>query len=54
MASKKVKLTETESRMVVVRGWREERWGGVGQSLQTSSYKMNELWGSDVQHGDYS
>ena len=35
-----------------------ERWGDVGQRIQTSSYKMNKFWGSNVQirsvHSDYS
>ena len=28
--------------------------GERGQKVQTSSYKMNKLWGCNVQHGDYS
>ena len=30
--------------------------GGNGDMsvIQTSSYKMNKFWGSNVQHGDYS
>ena len=52
---KKVKLIETESRMVV---WlpgagRLGKWRNTGQRAQTSSYKINIFWGSNVQHGDY-
>ena len=52
--SQKTKLTETQSRMVIARGWRWGKWGDVDQNVQTSSYKMNKFWGSNVQHGDYS
>ena len=33
-----------------------ERWEkrDAGQRVQTSSYKINKFWGSNVQHGDYS
>lgn len=43
---------ETENRLVVARGV-----GGMGegdQKVQTSSYKINKVWGWNVQHGDYS
>ena len=30
------------------------RLGGTGQRAQTSSYKMNKFWESNVQHGNYS
>ena len=33
------------------RGW--GKWN-AGQKLQTFSYKMNNLWGSNTQHDDYS
>ena len=39
--NEKVKLIETESRMVVARVW--EKWGDVGQRAETSSYKMNKF-----------
>ena len=35
--SKKAKLTETGNRMVVTKGWGWEKWGDVGQRVQTSS-----------------
>ena len=40
---KKAKLIKTESRVVVTRGWGkgDEKWGDVGQRVQTSSYKIN-------------
>ena len=28
--------------------------GEGGQKVQTSTYKMNNFWGPDAQHGDYS
>ena len=28
------------------------KWGNAGQRVQTPSYKMNKLWGSNAQHGD--
>ena len=54
MESKKVKLMESESRMVVDWGWGWGKWGDVGQCVQTFSYKMNHFWRSNVQQGDYS
>ena len=26
--------------------------GNVGQRVQTSTYKMNNFWGSNIQHGE--
>ena len=52
--SKKVKLVESESRIVVAKPMEIGRWGDVGQRVQTFSYKMNKLWRSNVQHGNYS
>ena len=47
MESKKAELRETESRMVVVRGLvRGKRI--VGHGVQTSTYKINKFWGSNV------
>ena len=37
-------VIETESRLVIARGCRVEEIGKGGQSLQTSSYKMNVFW----------
>ena len=34
------------------RSWGKQ--GGVGQRVQSSSYKMNKFWESNVQHDDYS
>ena len=51
--SKKAKLTEREKRMVVARGWVVVKLGEGGQKIQTSSYKVNEFWGFDIQHGDH-
>ena len=42
------------SRMVVTMGWGWGKRGDVGQSVHTSSYKMNKFWGSNIQHGDYN
>ena len=42
---KKAKFIETESRVVVVRGWGWEKQGYVGQRVQTSNYKMDKFWG---------
>lgn len=51
---KKAELTETESRMVVAReNWGEGK-GDYSQQGQTSSYKMNTFWESNIQHVDYS
>ena len=54
MESQKVKLTGTETRIMVTGGGWGEKWGDLGERLQTSSYKVNEFWGSNVQNGDYS
>lgn len=40
--------------MVVTRGWEWGKWGDVGQRVQTSIYKKNKFWDSNVQQGDYS
>ena len=47
--SKKAEI-KLESRIVVARSWGK---GGDGQGVQTSSYKINKLRGSKVQHGGY-
>ena len=39
---------------MVTRGWGMGGWGDIGQRVQSSSYKMIKLWGSNVQHSDYS
>ena len=28
--------------------------GGRGQRVEASSYKINKLWGCNIQHGDHS
>ena len=52
---KKPKLIDTENRLVVARGGGREwgEWGEGGQKVQTSHYKVNKFWGSNVPHGDY-
>ena len=35
------------------KGWGWGKWGDIGQRVQTSSYKMNKFWGSNVQYSDY-
>ena len=47
MEAKRAKVTETENKMVVSRGWRV-------RGIQNYGYKMNKFLGSNVQHGDYS
>ena len=32
-------------------GWR--KWETAGKRVQTFSYKMNKVWGSNVSHDDY-
>ena len=54
MGPKKVRLKDPESRMMIAGGWRLGEMGTCGQRAETSSYKMNQIWGSNVQHGDYS
>ena len=58
MESKKAKHTETECRVVVIRGLvgkeRQRKGDDVNQRIQTSSYKMNKFWGSNGQHADHS
>lgn len=49
--SYRAKLIETEYNGGH-QGW--ERWGDVGQRVQTSSDEMNQFLGSQVQHGDYA
>ena len=46
----------TEHRLVVARGWglQEGEMGEDGQSVQTSSYKINQSWEYNIQNGDYS
>ena len=41
---------------MIARGkaWGMGKMGEGVQKVQTSSYKINESWGCNVQHGDYS
>lgn len=39
--------------MLVARAWGWGKWRDVGQSVQVSSYRMNKIWGSNLQHGEY-
>lgn len=48
--SKKAKLLETETRMVVTSGWGGGEKRDTGQRVQTSSYKMKKFWRFYVQH----
>ena len=53
--SKKVKLIDPETKLMVSKGCKEE-YGeelDVGQRIQTFSYKINKFWVSNVYHGDY-
>lgn len=34
--------------------WRWGGWGGVGQRIKASRYKINKFWGSNIQHDDYN
>ena len=36
------------------RDWRVGEMGAGDQTAQTSSYKLNKLWGCNLQHGEYS
>ena len=53
---KNPELIDTENRLVVARdrGWGTGKVSESHQTVQTSSYKINKAWGSDVQPGDYS
>ena len=37
-----------------MKGWEMGERGNFGQRGQTSRYKMNKFWGSNIQHGDYN
>lgn len=50
---KKAKLIETESKIVVPRGWGWEEWEDVGQRVQISNCEMSKE-GSTLYHVDYS
>ena len=54
MESEKAEHIETESRMVVTRGYRYEKWKDVSQRVHPAGQKMNKFWGSNVQRRDYS
>ena len=54
MESEPKELIETESRLVVSRGQGLSEMVEGGQRVQTSSYKMNKFWGTNVQHGGYN
>ena len=47
-------LTKINSQKQRVEWWLWWRREDVSQSIKTSSYKMNNVWRSNVQHGDYS
>ena len=52
----KTKITDTENRMVVAKGWGWEvgETGEGDQKKQTFSYKINKTWECSVQQGDCS
>ena len=53
MGIKKNKLMATENRFVIASGklWRMGEMGEESQRVQTSIYKIKELWECNVQHG---
>jgi len=55
-ANTKIKFTDTEKRLVIDRGggWGKGNIGKGSQKEQTPTYKINELWGCNVQHGNYN
>ena len=44
---------ETDSRFMFASGCGLKKWEVADESLQTFSYKMNEFWEYNVQHGHY-
>lgn len=54
MESKIAELIETDNRMVVKRGWPMGKWGYTGQRVQATNFRMNNFWGSNIQHVDYN
>ena len=52
MKQTKIKYFETnkDDNTIPTRGWGQGKWGQVGTSVQTSSYKMNKFWESNTQH----
>ena len=56
LKNKKAKLTDTEKRLVVARGWRMRagRNWFKGQKVSISNYKMNKSWVYNVQHSGHS
>ena len=51
---KRMKLIQTESRLIVTKGRWMRKMDEGDQNVQTSSYKMSKFWGYNVQHGDFS
>ena len=54
VVSKEAELIEIERRMVVARSWGVGEMSDDDQRVQIASYKMNEFWRCNVQHGDCS
>ena len=53
--SRKTKLIETETRMMVTKDWEVREKGEiVSQRVQIFSHKMSKFWGSNVQQRGYS
>ena len=54
MNSTNTKLTETESKIVVARGWGLGEMENILEEVKVSRYKTNMFWRSNAQHGDYN
>lgn len=39
---------------VVAKGWEVGKWRGIGQGVETSSYKINKFQRSKLQYSDYN
>ena len=52
--SEKAKFIEKESQMVGPGAAEQGKRGDAGPRVQTSSYKTNKFWGSNVQCDNYS
>ena len=49
-----VQLVEAKDRMWLPGTEEWEKWKDADQRIQAFSFKMNNFWGTNVQHGDYS
>ena len=50
-----LKRSNSKKEVVSRRGlvWEEWRWGDIVQKVQTFSYELNKVWGSNVEQGEY-